>query len=134
MKPVELALYTLAVAGVAGVAYAIGRAQGPTAPLVATPAAPAPGVNPVSITTLALANGVSTQAVSLPVGSTLDIYPPADSVSKLLSYTLSGANNQAAPSAAGPISFTVNGSSSVVVSWQNAQGVGESTTVNFTAT
>lgn len=134
MKPVELALYTLAVAGVAGVAYAIGRAQGQTSPLVAAPAAPASGVNPVSLTTLALANGVSTQTVSLPVGSTLDIYPPADSVSKLLSYTLSGANNQAAPSAAGPISFTVNGSSSVVVSWQNAQGAGESTTVNFTAT
>lgn len=89
-----------------------------------------PLANPVSMLSVPLS--VAPQEVSVKRGTTIAIYPP-DVHSSILSYS-TGGSTQAPPSPAGPIQVTANGSGTITVSWQDAQGAGHSTPVTINAT
>lgn len=89
-----------------------------------------PIANPVSMLSVPLSVGA--QEVSVKRGTTIAIYPP-DANSLILSYSVGG-SMQSPPSSAGPIQITANGSGTIMVSWQDAQGAGHSTPVTINAT
>ena len=109
--------------------YAIAPA--PTPPQVtqvSTVTAPAPPPKTVS---LSLVPGA--QAVSVPTGGSLQVYPP-DANSSLLSFSMASGSATSVTSPAGPQTFTIRGSGTINMTWQDANKSGQSTAIAVTAT
>jgi hypothetical protein len=71
--------------------------------------------------------------VNVPTGATLQVYPP-DANSQLLTFSTASGSVTNVTSPAGPQAFTIRGSGTINVTWQDAQKNGQSSAIAVTAT